>query len=148
MTICTSTYLRRLLHAIRLAPAGVLIAAGAMILTAPVGNAIPESTIISECDSAGGTYTTTVVEGKRYSKCCYRDISGVQHCDNYLNGTYTTTDGALEQPPTSPPPPPPDEVGSPATAVAPAPPQSGMTLYLPPPVGPAVPPPNQAVLAP
>jgi hypothetical protein len=147
MTICTSTYPRRLLHAIRPAPAGVLIAAGAMILTAPVGNAIPESTIISECDSAGGTYTTTIVDGKRYSKCCYRDINGVKHCDNYLDGTYTTTDGALEQPPTSPPPPP-GEVGSPATAVAPAPPQSGMTLYLPPPVGPAAPPPNQAVLAP
>ncbi len=28
-------------------------------------------------------------DGKRYSKCCYRDIDGVKHCDNYVDGTFT-----------------------------------------------------------
>ena len=140
MTPRTSTYLRRLMHATRLAAAGAITAGGAMMLTAPAGNAIPESTIISECFAAGGTYTTTVGDdGKRHSKCCYRDINGVKNCDNYLDGTYTTTD-LLEQPPTSPPPPPPGGVvGPPATAAESAPPpEVEATLWMPPPAaGPA-----------
>ncbi|HYO00659.1 MAG TPA: hypothetical protein VET27_01675 [Mycobacterium sp.] len=148
----TSTYWRRLAHATRLAAAGA-IAAGAMMLTAPAGHAIPESTIISECNEAGGSYTTIVIDLKRYSTCCYRDISGVTHCDHYEDGTYTTTNNILEPPQTSPPPPPPDEVvGPPATAATPAPPDFGgpsMTLWMPPPpAGPAAPPPGEATLAP
>ena len=145
----TSTYWRRLVHATRFAAAGA-IAAAAMMLTAPVGNAIPESTIISECDSAGGTYTTTVgSDGKKYSKCCYRDINDVKHCDNYVDGTYTNTtvNNILEQPQSSPPPPPPAEVAPPADAAErqPASPDFGdpsMTLWMPPP------PPGEATLAP
>lgn len=101
------------------------------MLTAPVSNAIPESQIISECDNAnGGTYTTTVSAGKRYSKCCYLDIKGVKHCDNYVDGTYTnTTVNSTQEPPQpSPPPPPPGGgvVGPPATAATQPPPPPGV----------------------
>ena len=152
MTTRTSKCVRRLRHAASLAAVGV-IAACAMMLTAPAGNAIPESTIASECVAAGGTYTTTGgSDGKRHSKCCYRDINDVKHCDNYVDGTFTNTTDSLEQPTTSPPPPPPGGlVGPPATAVEqqPAPPPDwGMaTLYMPPPPGPAAPP-SEATLAP
>ncbi|WP_237568397.1 hypothetical protein [Mycolicibacterium lacusdiani] len=149
MTTQVATYSQPFVLGARLAAAGA-IAATAMMLSAPAGNAIPESTIVNECDQAGGTYTTTVHEGKRYSKCCYRDIGGVQHCDNYQDGTYTTTDGALEVPPTQPPPSR-GEVGLPPTEAAPptpVDPDGGMTIYLPPGTGPVGPPPGGAVLAP
>ena len=158
MTTSTSKCVRRLRHAASLAAVGV-IAACAMILTAPAGNAIPESQIQRECDEADGEYRQVVEAGadgvlRSYSKCCYVDISGVKHCDNYVDGRYTNTTVNLEQPPTtSPPPPPPGGlVGPPATAVEqqPAPPPDfGMaTLYMPPPPGPAAPPPGEATLAP
>ena len=152
MTIRPSTYLRRLMHATYLAAAGVAIATGAMMLTAPSGNAIPESTIKSECDDAGGEYTIVTDGEHSYSRCCYRDIKGVKHCDHYTDGTYTyeTSNNTLEQPQTPPPPPPPpgEVVGPPATVATPGPPESGMTLYLPPPVGPVVPPPSEVMQAP
>ena len=152
MAIRTSTYLRRLMHATYLAAAGVAIAAGAMMLTAPSGNAIPESTIKSECDDAGGEYTIVTDGEHSYSRCCYRDIKGVKHCDHYTDGTYTyeTSNNTLEQPQSPPPPPPPpgEVVGPPATVATPGPPESGMTLYLPPPVGPVVPPPSEVMQAP
>jgi hypothetical protein len=154
MTPRTSTYLRRLAHATRFAAAGA-IAAGAMMLTAAAGNAISESTIISECNGIGGEYTTTISGGKRYSRCCYRDISNVRHCDHYVDGTYTTTNNTLEQPPQTPPPPPPagQVVGPPATAAQPAPPPAlsdvEATLWMPPPpVGPVAPRAGEATLAP
>lgn len=80
----------------KLSQLGVAIAAGAItlgatILTAPVSQAEPESTIQSECKSAGGTYTTTVISGHRYSKCCYTDAYGTQTCDSYDDGTYVVT---------------------------------------------------------
>jgi hypothetical protein len=153
MTPRTSTYLRRL----ALAAAGVAIAAGAMMLTAPAGNAIPESTIRSDCDKANkGTYTTTLgSDGKRYSKCCYLDINGVKHCDNYVDGSYTNTtvNNILEPSQPSPPPPPPggEVVGPPAAAATPAPqpvmPEVEATLWLPPPAGPAAPPAGEAAPA-
>jgi hypothetical protein len=140
------------MHATYLAAAGVAIAAGAMMLTAPSGNAIPESTIKSECDDAGGEYTIVTDGEHSYSRCCYRDIKGVKHCDHYTDGTYTyeTSNNTLEQPQTPPPPPPPpgEVVGPPATVATPGPPESGMTLYLPPPVGPVVPPPSEVMQAP
>ena len=161
MTTRTSKYVRRLRHAARLAAVGV-IAACAMMLTAPAGTAIPESQIQRECDQADGEYRQVVVEGadgvlRSYSKCCYVDISGEKHCDNYVDGRYTNTTVNLEQPPTTSPPPPPPPgaiVGPPATAATAAPPappgqfDSGATLFMPPPPGPAAPPPGEATLAP
>lgn len=123
-------------HATRLATAGVAIVAGAMMLTAPAGNAIPESTIKSECDSAGGVYTIVSDIEHSYSRCCYVDYYGDKHCDHYTDGKYTyeTSNNTLEQPQDPPPPPPRGEVvGPPATAAMPAPPDTGMTLYMPPP---------------
>ena len=152
MALRTSTYLRRLMHAARLAVAGAAIAAGAMMLTAPAGNAIPESQIQRECDNARGEYTQVIVEGKSYSRCCYKGLDGVKLCDHYVDGTYTNTYNILEQPETPPPPPPQGEVvGPPATAatLAPPPPDFGgptATLWMPPPPpGPAAPPPNEVV---
>ncbi|GAB3232757.1 hypothetical protein [Mycolicibacterium hippocampi] len=122
---------RSLVLAARLAATGA-IAVGAMMLTAPAGNAIPESEIVSECDAAnGGTYTTTLNDGKRYSKCCYRDIDGNKECDNYVDGVYTNTtvNSTVEPSPPSPPPPPPggEVVGPPATVATqtPRPPPPG-----------------------
>jgi hypothetical protein len=139
------------MHAARLAAAGVAIAVGAIMLNAPAGNAIPESTIKSECDHAGGEYTIVTDGEHSYSRCCYLDIKGVKHCDHYTDGKYTyeTSNNTLEQPQTPPPPQPQGEVvGPPATAATPAPPESGMTLYLPPPVGPVAPPPSEVIQAP
>ena len=154
MTPRPSTYVRRSMHAGRLAAAGA-IAAGAMMLTAPVGNAIPEQTIIDECNEAGGNYTTIVIDLVRYSTCCYRDIKGFTHCDHYVDGTYETTNNTLEPPQPSPPAPPPggEVVGPPAEEAErqPAPPDFGhteATLWMPPPAGPAAPPPGEATLAP
>jgi hypothetical protein len=135
MTARTPTSLRGLVHATRLAAAGA-IAAGAMMLTTPASNAIPESTIQSECDAAGGEYTIVTDGEHSYSRCCYRDIKGVKHCDHYTDGKYTyeTSNNTLEQPETPPPPPPQGVVvGPPATAATqqpppPAPPE-GMILW-------------------
>jgi hypothetical protein len=76
---------------------------GAMILTAPVANAIPEKTIKSECAQANGAYSTYVApDGTRYSWCCYNDIAGgPAQCDAYENGTFTGTD-ARKAPPSGP----------------------------------------------
>jgi hypothetical protein len=149
MTPRTSTYLRRL----ALAAAGVAIAAGAMMLTAPAGNAIPESQIQRECDDAKGEYTQVIVDGKSYSRCCYRGLDGVKYCDHYVDGTYTNTYHTLEPSQPSPPPPPPggEVVGPPAAAATPAPqpvmPEVEATLWLPPPAGPAAPPAGEAAPA-
>jgi hypothetical protein len=78
---------------------GSLFAAGAIALlvaltaTAPAAYALSESTIKSECDQAGGEYTTTVINGDRYSMCCYRDNQGKYYCDGYKNGQYQSTAG-------------------------------------------------------
>ena len=139
MTLAHRIFVRS--HATRLAAAGVAIAAGAMMLTAPTGNAIPESTIKSECDNAGGDYTIVTDGEHSYSRCCYLDIKGDKHCDHYTDGKYTyeTSNNTLEQPQDPPPPPPRGEVvGPPATAVMPAPPDTGMTLYMPPPPPPVI----------
>ncbi len=80
-------------------------AVAAMILTAPAAQAISESTIQSECKAANGTYSTTVINGHRYSSCCYKDNEGNKLCDGYTDGTYTATypdPGRME--PTAPPP--------------------------------------------
>jgi len=152
MTPRTSTHWRRLMRVAVLVAAGA-IAAAAMMLTAPVGNAIPEQQIIDECNDAAGNYTTIVIDLVRYSTCCYRDIKGFTHCDHYVDGTYETTNNTLEPPQPSPPPPPPggEVVGPQATAATPAPPappdfgNPTMTLWMPPPpAGPAAPPPGEA----
>lgn len=86
---------------------GLLLAAGAAgvtLLTAPAALALSESTIKSECAAANGTYTTTVSNGSRFSKCCYKDISGKKWCDVYLDGVYEGTDPAkIQVNPTQPP---------------------------------------------
>ena len=76
-------------------------AVGAMILTAPLANAIPEHTIQSECDLANhGTYTTSLVGNSRFSSCCYTDIKGTKYCDYYLDGVFEGTGpGVAKQPP-------------------------------------------------
>jgi hypothetical protein len=77
-------------------------AVGAMILTAPLANAIPEHTIQSECDEANhGTYTTMIDQnGDRISMCCYDDNKSKVYCDYYKNGKYegTTPNAVVTQP--------------------------------------------------
>lgn len=80
--------LRRLLPAVAIAGA---VAVGALTLGSPAANAIPESTIKSECQNAGGSYVTRVAGGIRYSSCCYKDINGLEHCDYYKDGVYQYT---------------------------------------------------------
>ncbi|WP_319456699.1 MULTISPECIES: hypothetical protein [unclassified Mycobacterium] len=78
--------------------------AGLIGLAAPA-NALSESTIESNCKTAGGTYGTIVrADGVRVSTCCPSDkpgeISGGK-CSIYVDGTLA----ALEQTPTTPKPP-------------------------------------------
>ncbi len=83
----------------RLSRIGVLttaatIAVGALLsVTAPVANAekIPEKTIKSECKSAGGTYSSVVKGGTRFSTCDYKDIGGNGYRDYYADGEYYST---------------------------------------------------------
>lgn len=78
-------------------------AAGVAVITAPAALALSESTIKSECAAANGTYTTTISNGSRFSKCCYKDISGKKWCDVYLDGVYEGTDPAKVDTPPRPP---------------------------------------------
>ncbi|MGV0815260.1 hypothetical protein ABQF34_25160 [Mycolicibacterium boenickei] len=76
------------------------VAFGAILLTAPIANAIPEGTIKAECKDAGGTYSTSTSGGQRYSSCEYKDIDGGWHSDQYVDGEYTgTIDIAKDAPP-------------------------------------------------
>jgi hypothetical protein len=52
---------------------------------------ISENTIKRECRAANGSYSTSVVEGTRFSACAYRDIYGDVYTDYYLNGDYYST---------------------------------------------------------
>ena len=70
------------------------VAFGAVIsATAPIANAekINEKTIKSECSSAGGSYSTTVKGGTRFSTCDYKDNEGNGYRDYYNNGEYYST---------------------------------------------------------
>ncbi len=127
---------RRSLLRRRLLPAALLptAAAAAMILTAPAVYAIPESTIESECKSAGGNYDTWIgSDGNRYSECCYKDIKGHTYCDYYTNGNYTQSSNRQEGTgPTQPTLQPAPGVPPPAT-VAPVMPGQGSQPVQPPP---------------
>ena len=84
------------MHASRLGAltAATAIAFGALIsATAPIANAekINEKTIKSECSSAGGTYTSVVKGGTRFSTCDYKDNEGNGFRDYYANGSYYST---------------------------------------------------------
>lgn len=74
--------------------AAAAIAFGALLsATAPIANAekISESTIKSECKSAGGTYTSVVKGGTRFSTCDYKDNEGNGSRDYYADGEYYST---------------------------------------------------------
>lgn len=91
----TTTSLRgrtRLLVGASLAAAA--LATGALSSAAlPVAQAKPisEKTIKKECKDAGGTYTSTVKEGTRFSTCSYSDIGGDKYVDYYADGNYYST---------------------------------------------------------
>ena len=117
----------------RAIPAAVAGAA-VMIQTAPAVYAKPESTIESECKSAGGNYDTWIgSDGNRYSECCYKDIKGHTYCDYYTNGNYTQSSNRQEGTgPTQPTLQPAPGVPPPAT-VAPVMPGQGPQPVQPPP---------------
>jgi len=74
--------------------AATAIALGALIsVAAPIANAekISEKTIKSECKSAGGTYTSVVKGGTRFSTCDYKDNEGNGFRDYYADGGYYST---------------------------------------------------------
>ena len=83
----------------RLSRLSALTAAGAVAIgalisaTAPIANAekINEKTIKSECSSAGGSYTSVVKGGTRFSTCDYKDNEGNGYRDYYANGEYYST---------------------------------------------------------
>jgi hypothetical protein len=78
---------------------GTLTAAGAIAFaalisaTAPIANAekVSEKTIKSECSSAGGSYTSVVKQGMRFSTCTYKDNEGKGFRDYYADGSYYST---------------------------------------------------------
>jgi len=85
-----------IMHASRLGAltADTSIAFGALIsATAPIANAekISEKTIKSECSSAGGSYSSVVKGGTRFSTCDYKDNEGNGYRDYYANGSYYST---------------------------------------------------------
>ena len=61
--------------------------------TAPIAAAekISEKTIKGECKSAGGSYTTVVKGGTRFSTCDYKDNEGNGYRDYYADGSYYST---------------------------------------------------------
>ena len=77
----------------------ISIAVGAgVVLAAAMGGAaqadaapIKESTIKSECKSAGGSYSTINKQGTRFSTCRYKDNEGNGYVDYYADGEYYTT---------------------------------------------------------
>jgi hypothetical protein len=74
--------------------ASAVVSVGAIAaLTAPAAHAdkIPEKQIKSECADAGGTYTTTVQGGTRFSTCTYKDNEGNKFRDYYADGGYYST---------------------------------------------------------
>ena len=84
------------MHASRLGAltADTSIAFGALIsATAPIANAekISEKTIKSECSSAGGSYSSVVKGGTRFSTCDYKDNEGNGYRDYYADGSYYST---------------------------------------------------------
>lgn len=84
------------MHASRLGAltAAAAIAFGALIsATAPIANAekVSEKTIKSECSSAGGSYSSVVKGGTRFSTCDYKDNEGNGYRDYYANGSYYST---------------------------------------------------------
>jgi hypothetical protein len=52
---------------------------------------ISEKTIRSECKNAGGTYSTVVYQGTRFSTCTYQDYYGDWYRDYYADGEYYST---------------------------------------------------------
>lgn len=72
---------------------GAAIAVAALFgATAQAGaEPIEESTIKSECTSAGGAYTTVGKGKNRLSSCTYTDIDGDKWVDDYVGGNYTGT---------------------------------------------------------
>jgi hypothetical protein len=52
---------------------------------------ISENTIKRECKAANGSYSTSMVEGTRFSACAYRDIDGDLYTDYYVDGDYYST---------------------------------------------------------
>jgi len=143
-TLCVSTRKVGIMHAttaaclrkqIRLSPLAFFgmgaVAVGAMLLTAPAANAIPEGTIQAECKDAGGTYSSSVVNGTRYSSCDYKDMDGGWHSDQYTDGEYQGTIDITRDTPdpggkssVAPPPPAVTDPGlaPPTSSVAPLPP--------------------------
>ena len=78
-------------RALRSTLAAVAPAIGALALSSPAAMAetkkIPEKTIKSDCQAAGGTYGTVVLDGgNRHSSCVYKDSNGNKHLDTYSNG--------------------------------------------------------------
>jgi hypothetical protein len=73
------------------------LAFGAMTLTTTAANAIPESTIKSQCEDPdlGGTYTHFPESG--LSQCCYKE-GGKTVCDFYLDGKWLPRDGGTGTP--------------------------------------------------
>ncbi len=116
-----------------LLPAALLPTAAAltaMILSAPA-YAESEQTIKQNCESEGGSYSTTVnSNGDRVSQCCYRTNQGLNtihhlQCFYYVNGQYDgNTIWNEDQPPVTQPPvgqpgPPPPATAAPGAPVMP-----------------------------
>lgn len=68
------------------------IAVATMTLTAPVVAAEPqkENQIMNDCYGSGPTasYDSFVVDGVRYSSCCYRGTDGTTYCHFWENGEF------------------------------------------------------------
>lgn len=74
--------------------AGVVLAAALGTAAHADAEPIKESTIKSECKSAGGSYSTVNKQGTRFSTCKYKDNEGNGYVDYYAAGEYYHTNPA------------------------------------------------------
>jgi hypothetical protein len=68
--------------------AAAAISLGVMAVAAPVAGAETggETKVTKSCSAAGGTYTTTTVNGHRNSSCDFKGADGKDHVVLYVDG--------------------------------------------------------------
>lgn len=101
-----SKFIARSSPGFRTAMAACGIAVATMTMTAPIVAATPqkENEIMNACYGSGSTaaYDSFVVDGVRYSSCCYRGTDGATYCHFWENGEFVGQDSWPARSPDAP----------------------------------------------